>query len=426
MNKEYKKYYTYRHRRLDTNEVFYVGIATKGEKTHRSIRKIYERAYAKTNRNNFWKNIINHVEYEVEIIAESNDYEKMKELEIFLISIYGRRDLGTGILCNLTNGGDGSVGWTPSQKQKDNFKLGKNPMAKKVLNIITGEIFSSAKEAHKNIEHTIKQRSFYSMLNGDIENKTEFEYVEKTKLNNGRRVIDTTTNEIFKSIKEAAIKNNILKDTLGGLLNNTYYNHTNLMYLEDYENNIYNKKQYPYVKVINTETKEIYLTLKEAAKKANICVASLHFKLNGEQFNNTPYQLLTDYEKGMAINWNFTKKVRATIEVINTETKEIYSSIKEISEKFSISKSAIRAYLADPLKSKVPIVHLKDYTEGMVIQNNPPIKRLIYDSLNNTYYRTITEVSKISKIPYTTLCQRLSGSMHNNTQYYYINDETIE
>lgn len=426
MNKEYKKYYTYRHRRLDTNEIFYVGIATKGEKKHRSLKKMYSRAYAKTNRNPFWHNIINKTNYDVEVLTESNDYEEMKELEVFLISIYGRRDLGTGILCNLTNGGDGSVGWVPSQEQKDNLKLGGNPMAKKVMNKNTGEVFNSAKEAYKNVEDKVKERNFYSMLCGDSKNITEFEYVEKSSLNSGKKVINEATMEIYKSIKEASIKNNIPKDTLNGLLNNLYYNHTNLLYLEDYENNINNKKQYPYTKVINTETNEIYLTAKEASEKANISRATLYLKLNGKAFNNTPYQLLTDYEKGVSINCNFTGKIKHRTEVINTETKEMYYSVKEISEKFSISKSAISTYLADPLKSKLPIIYFKDYVEGMFMENKLPIKKLIYDSLNNIYYNSILEISKISDIPYTTLCQRLSGSMLNNTQYYYVSKESVK
>jgi hypothetical protein len=44
--------------------------------------------------------------------------EKAFEMEMWYISLYGRKDLGTGILRNMTNGGDGPSGWVPSEETK--------------------------------------------------------------------------------------------------------------------------------------------------------------------------------------------------------------------------------------------------------------------------------------------------------------------
>jgi hypothetical protein len=88
----------YRHRRLDTNEIFYIGIG-----------KEIKRAYSKAKRNPLWKSIINKTNYEVEILYNNISTEDAKELEIFLISLYGRRDLGLGPLSNMTDGGDGII-----------------------------------------------------------------------------------------------------------------------------------------------------------------------------------------------------------------------------------------------------------------------------------------------------------------------------
>ena len=85
----------YRHRRLDTNEIFYVGIGKR--KT---------RAYSKSSRNKMWMDITNKTEYSIEILAEDLELEDAKELEIFLIQEYGRKILGTGKLVNITDGGD--------------------------------------------------------------------------------------------------------------------------------------------------------------------------------------------------------------------------------------------------------------------------------------------------------------------------------
>lgn len=88
----------YQHRRLDTNEIFYIGIG-----------KTEKRAHTKSGRNFFWKKITNFTEFVVEILHENIDWNEACELEKFYIKKYGRKDLGTGILCNKTDGGDGHI-----------------------------------------------------------------------------------------------------------------------------------------------------------------------------------------------------------------------------------------------------------------------------------------------------------------------------
>lgn len=89
--------YLYRHIRLDKNVPFYIGIGTK---------KNYSRAYEKVKRNRFWKSIVSKTDYEVEIILDDLTWEEACEKEKEFIALYGRKDLGTGTLCNLTDGGD--------------------------------------------------------------------------------------------------------------------------------------------------------------------------------------------------------------------------------------------------------------------------------------------------------------------------------
>lgn len=98
------KYYLYRHIRLDKNEPFYIGIGTKQNRKSHTV--IYKRAYSKHSRGKIWRFIENKTNYKVEILLESNDRDFIKQKEIEFIKLYGRIDLGTGILANLTDGGD--------------------------------------------------------------------------------------------------------------------------------------------------------------------------------------------------------------------------------------------------------------------------------------------------------------------------------
>lgn len=111
------KYFLYQHIRLDTNEVFYIGIGTKRTRQY-TYQDTYSRAFDKSTRNKFWKHITNKTEYKIDIIEESNDYEYMKTKEIELIKFYGRRDLNKGSLVNLTNGGQGMLSYTYTDKHK--------------------------------------------------------------------------------------------------------------------------------------------------------------------------------------------------------------------------------------------------------------------------------------------------------------------
>ena len=89
----------YRHIRLDKNEPFYIGIG-----------KFEKRAFFTHNRNKFWNNIISKTEYEVQILFDELTWEQACDKEKEFITLYGRKNNGTGILCNMTDGGDGKLG----------------------------------------------------------------------------------------------------------------------------------------------------------------------------------------------------------------------------------------------------------------------------------------------------------------------------
>jgi hypothetical protein len=99
--------YLYRHIRKDKNEPFYIGIG-----------KVPNRIDSIQYRNKHWHNIVNKCGFISEIIIDDLTWEQAKEKEKEFILLYGRIDKGTGILCNMTDGGDGGSGVVVSDETR--------------------------------------------------------------------------------------------------------------------------------------------------------------------------------------------------------------------------------------------------------------------------------------------------------------------
>lgn len=88
----------YQHKTKDENKIFYIGIG-----------KNKNRAYDLNKRSEFYKRIVKKHGIIVEILYDDIDWEKACEIEKELIKLYGRRNNKTGILVNMTDGGDGTI-----------------------------------------------------------------------------------------------------------------------------------------------------------------------------------------------------------------------------------------------------------------------------------------------------------------------------
>lgn len=179
-----KTYYLYRHVRLDKNEPFYVGIGThytrwKGHYTS------YRRAYDRTDRSNLWKKVYKKIlgEYEVQIIFETSDYNLLLNKEKEFISLYGRKDLGTGTLVNLTNGGEGVVnsGYVHTSKHNENKRLAL------IGHVVTNET---------------KQRQSLAKKGKPLESEHKNKVVKTLKIND-KKCQCNLTGKVFSSLKEA-------------------------------------------------------------------------------------------------------------------------------------------------------------------------------------------------------------------------------
>lgn len=255
------KGYLYRHIRKDTNEVFYIGI---------SCNENYKRAYSKLRRNKFWINITSKTEYEVEIMLESEDYNFLIKKEIEFIKLYGRKDLKEGTLVNLTYGGEGFIGYkytdedrkkmSESRKGKGGLKGEKHPMygRRGVLSPCYGipvseEAKRKSSESQKGEKHHYygkkRDESFCIKISEALKGRKYPElskkfkgegnpffgkkHSDKTLEKRSKKVIDTSTNIIYKSMFDASEKLKINYVTLKYWLRESKFTKTSLRYYKE-------------------------------------------------------------------------------------------------------------------------------------------------------------------------------------------------
>lgn len=100
-------FYVYIHRKATTGEVFYVG---KGQKNRAWVVHV-----ARSKR---WLNTARKHGVVVEIFISGLQEWAAHEIEIEQIALHGRRDLGYGTLCNMTDGGEGCTGLVVSEEAR--------------------------------------------------------------------------------------------------------------------------------------------------------------------------------------------------------------------------------------------------------------------------------------------------------------------
>jgi len=104
--------------------------------------------------------------------------------EIYMISIFGRKDLGTGILHNRSDGGEGCSGWIPSDETKR--KISDSKKGKRRGKIHSEESKRKISEARKG-----KPRS----------EETKRKMSESTKGRKGKHISEETRRKISEAKK---------------------------------------------------------------------------------------------------------------------------------------------------------------------------------------------------------------------------------
>lgn len=118
------KYYVYELWNPMTNQPFYVGYSKRSKRIYEHLHEaeIENVEFRKgTNIHKIYtirKILKNGYDVDIRIVLETNDKNTAINTEIELIKKYGRRDLKTGILTNMTNGGEGCVSRVMTKQER--------------------------------------------------------------------------------------------------------------------------------------------------------------------------------------------------------------------------------------------------------------------------------------------------------------------
>ena len=213
-------------------------------------------------------------------LEENLTNEQANEKEIYYISLYGRVDLNTGTLCNLTNGGEATDGWKPSEATKQLWsqqrKGKKQTEAQYKANcsrVLTEEQKQAARE---------RLKLAYEATKGKPPSKEQIAKYVETRISKRENILNKT----FKDLTVLSIEDNTNREyaicscSCGNpsFRIMSYYLRTDKI----------TKCSYNYTVNINDEGFK-YLTVKEISEKYNLNKASLNNFINKNKDLNDVY-----------------------------------------------------------------------------------------------------------------------------------------
>ncbi len=240
--------YVYRHIRLDKNEPFYIGI---GSDSDGKCKRAYQK---KSRRNEIWKKIVSKTKYKVQILFDGLTWDEACQKEVELIALYGRIDKNNGTLCNLTDGGEGTLGIILSDESR-----------KKISDANKGENSYWYGRNHK-----------------------ESSIIKMREIQKGKKLSEETKKKIGEKSKGRVFSEESLKKRSESMKGK------NTWMLGKKPNDATRKKlsEAKYKKIINTETGQVYNSLIEMCNILGLTYNVIGRKLRGDRKNNTPFRYL--------------------------------------------------------------------------------------------------------------------------------------
>jgi len=131
--------------------------------------------------------------------------------EKYMIAVFGRKDLGTGILRNKTNGGEGSVGMRMSDEAKQKIsKVHKG----KTLSKEQKQILEKCRVKKHSDESIEKMRKSKIGNKWNVGRKLSEEHKEKIKQGNLNKVISDEIKRKISEAKKGKLQNESQKETI--------------------------------------------------------------------------------------------------------------------------------------------------------------------------------------------------------------------
>jgi ferredoxin-NADP reductase len=150
----------------------------------------------------------------VQILFQDVSIEFAKEKEKELIALYGRLNLGTGTLCNLTDGGDGICGWKAPIETIEKMKQAAKIRGTYMLN--NPEVIAKRAESNRGKKRTPEQcERLASWQRGVSKPKEQVEKMRQSRLKpecvekarnqpNCKKVMCIENQVVYRSAAEAA------------------------------------------------------------------------------------------------------------------------------------------------------------------------------------------------------------------------------
>jgi hypothetical protein len=208
-----KRHYVYVHRKITDGAIFYVG---KGSRPDRMLDQ--------TSRSRYWHNVVKKHGFSAEGVARFETDDLSQQLERDLIAWYGRANLA-----NLTDGGDGCAGISPSKAARSKL----SELAKRKR---TDAWVQSIRRARKNggnggvvkIGDKLPDSWRASIAKTKIGELNPMFGKTGEKHHNSRKVIDKASGTVFPSMTAAANSLGMKVGTLHNMLVGTNHNRTTL------------------------------------------------------------------------------------------------------------------------------------------------------------------------------------------------------